>query len=172
MMQHSEMIGVRIIPTRMGTRILFELCQLNLKDHPHAYGDKHNVFHQICYLLGSSPRVWGQDPYEYVNQNSMGIIPTRMGTSILLTSVGHGYEDHPHAYGDKQILCIHLTLSLGSSPRVWGQASSSSSSTSLLRIIPTRMGTRRGTNSTTTGVKDHPHAYGDKFYFYKILQPN
>ena len=29
-----------IIPTRMGTRKLYELTSFGYKDHPHAYGDK------------------------------------------------------------------------------------------------------------------------------------
>ena len=56
---------------------------------------------------------------------------------------------------------MHL---LGSSPRVWGQASNAGASSVKIRIIPTRMGTRRLRESVLNCKPDHPHAYGDKLY--------
>ena len=34
------LIKLRIIPTRMGTRIRIGITMIIMKDHPHAYGDK------------------------------------------------------------------------------------------------------------------------------------
>ena len=50
-------------------------------------------------------------------------------------------QDHPHAYGDKQILLLRLFRVLGSSPRVWGQAQGAAVFFRDEGIIPTRMGT-------------------------------
>ena len=86
-----------------------------------------------------------------------------MGTRVFRCKVCCLNQDHPHAYGDKSPSSSISSTSLGSSPRVWGQAGIDYLEGVTTRIIPTRMGTRRGTSSTTTGVKDHPHAYGDKF---------
>ncbi len=65
----------------MGTRAQdFYKADL-MKDHPHAYGDK--FFHAIIvyWVIGSSPRVWGQGGISCVYPVAVGIIPTRMGTS-------------------------------------------------------------------------------------------
>ena len=70
-----------IIPTRVGTSIVFADQVLLLKDHPHACGDK--IYYTIRYIsaLGSSPRVWGQDAGDGVLTMWERIIPTRVGTS-------------------------------------------------------------------------------------------
>ena len=52
----------------------------------------------------------------------------------------------------------------GSSPRVWGQVIIINFNTSTTRIIPTRMGTRRGDYMNEKPMRDHPHAYGDKIH--------
>ncbi len=112
-------------------------------DHPHAYGDK-----AICsaYLhggIGSSPRVWGQVLKPLYLQGLGGIIPTRMGTSIYHRKLMICIGDHPHAYGDKLQRYKLSVVFRGSSPRVWGQASCEGLFIFHIRIIPTRMGTRR-----------------------------
>ena len=54
-----------------------------------------------------------------------------------------------------------MSAELGSSPRVWGQASDNLRRLSLLRIIPTRVGTRKGNrNQTQTGLGSSPRVWG------------
>ena len=111
---------------------------------------------------GSSPRVWGQAVANILRPKEFGIIPTRMGTRYTHSRELCACGDHPHAYGDKpNTLCIKA-LTLGSSPRVWGQATYTTENDSIMRIIPTRMGTRRVQPRRITSLWDHPHAYGDK----------
>ena len=73
---------LRIIPTRMGTRIGENCVVIGNKDHPHAYGDKSFPEELTRSIPGSSPRVWGQVLPTRVNKVSYGIIPTRMGTRL------------------------------------------------------------------------------------------
>ena len=73
--------------------------------------------------------------------NSKRIIPTRMGTSILVVRISPSTKDHPHAYGDKAKAPRNFISASGSSPRVWGQDLFSSCLLAIYRIIPTRMGT-------------------------------
>ncbi len=90
-----------------------------------------------------------------------------MGTSsssILLTI---SFKDHPHAYGDKNQKVKTKGDIKGSSPRVWGQVTVTGVATDTVRIIPTRMGTRKRRTVGNGKVKDHPHAYGDKLIFYR-----
>ncbi len=94
---------VRIIPTRMGTRLsLFHSFHAG-QDHPHAYGDKYLPLGTLTKMTGSSPRVWGQACSFLSGNKDVGIIPTRMGTRGQEQFCGCNWKDHPHAYGDKQI---------------------------------------------------------------------
>ena len=45
----------------MGTRIFTVDSKTKTKDHPHAYGDKSVFGIKALPVIGSSPRVWGQD---------------------------------------------------------------------------------------------------------------
>ena len=72
----------------------------------------------------------------------IGIIPTRVGTSVYLFTTEGVYGDHPHACGDKLYVESIAIPVQGSSPRVWGQEALTKSFIPLDRIIPTRVGTR------------------------------
>ena len=79
-----------IIPTRMGTRYSRYLSILSGEDHPHAYGDKIFLMCLLMQVIGSSPRVWGQEQNVWFRYMVSRIIPTRMGTragKILLCTV-------------------------------------------------------------------------------------
>ncbi len=146
----------------MGTRNPYPTGFRCFWDHPHAYGDKQESLYAVSRSIGSSPRVWGQGIQHSNNAVIVGIIPTRMGTSALFSPFLVSPWDHPHAYGDKRIVFTFSCKSVGSSPRVWGQASSKTSPTPLTRIIPTRMGTRTWSDVINPAQSYHPHAYGDK----------
>ncbi len=85
-----------------------------------------------------------------------------MGTSRQALQQDRHGEDHPHAYGDKNVLASTFCPWIGSSPRVWGQALTAVRLSLGNGIIPTRMGTSDYSAATNTGDWDHPHAYGDK----------
>ena len=114
--------AVRIIPTRMGTRTSSVQSAQQVKDHPHAYGDK--IKRALCGSphYGSSPRVWGQAASQNYKDHVPRIIPTRMGTSGCQDLEKIWIGDHPHAYGDKKSRPHTHKIVIGSSPRVWGQA--------------------------------------------------
>ena len=112
---------LRIIPTRMGTRVDASTAKQIDEDHPHAYGDKAPSATVRLADVGSSPRVWGQAALACLKTASARIIPTRMGTSCRHSVRVYAYRDHPHAYGDKQLRATPYTRLRGSSPRVWGQ---------------------------------------------------
>ena len=146
----------------MGTRTSRTHFRMPLKDHPHAYGDKRMLILRVCVLIGSSPRVWGQVKAARDKVHDIGIIPTRMGTRPILSINISSSEDHPHAYGDKSIKVLKGCNTIGSSPRVWGQAIFANRMKALNRIIPTRMGTSFKFQNILFKTQDHPHAYGDK----------
>ena len=92
----------RIIPTRVGTSLIFIVFSPPQMDHPHACGDKRGVMRRCCHWIGSSPRVWGQAVENFLPHQRNRIIPTRVGTSKRYSHTISGIRDHPHACGDKK----------------------------------------------------------------------
>ena len=154
--------AVRIIPTRVGTRLPPTCSNSLTRDHPHACGDKVDALVDNADTLGSSPRVWGQGKRSDVVASARGIIPTRVGTSRSGRNGRRNVEDHPHACGDKYAGLRVKACKKGSSPRVWGQDKFCPIGADMDRIIPTRVGTSGKIPLFTTLNWDHPHACGDK----------
>ena len=146
----------------MGTRQLHCQRVARYRDHPHAYGDKLVLIYGISLIAGSSPRVWGQEIKAARDKVHDRIIPTRMGTRMVIFGTVQRWKDHPHAYGDKAFIFVKSNAILGSSPRVWGQGHYNCRLLQSKGIIPTRMGTRTSTVISRYLSRDHPHAYGDK----------
>ena len=92
-----------------------------------------------------------------------------MGTRILQILLHPLPKDHPHAYGDKDLLMIVRQAKKGSSPRVWGQVVRLLWFPTMHRIIPTRMGTSPLDGAPGQIAKDHPHAYGDKRNVMRLI---
>ena len=111
----------RIIPTRVGTSFPFGNNSRLSEDHPHACGDKTILRTVGLSTGGSSPRVWGQEVQRYNMYTCPRIIPTRVGTSTVVSVLDCLYWDHPHACGDKRSRRDGGFRRNGSSPRVWGQ---------------------------------------------------
>ena len=87
----------------MGTSHAERIVTAVRQDHPHAYGDKRYSDVKLKAQTGSSPRVWGQANHHQQYNYQTRIIPTRMGTSVILAVMQRAGKDHPHAYGDKFI---------------------------------------------------------------------
>ena len=92
-----------IIPTRVGTSFFVYQRRIKLQDHPHACGDKVAVPAKQTHLVGSSPRVWGQEFFRCAAKYDVRIIPTRVGTRSAPQQFRFAQKDHPHACGDKSI---------------------------------------------------------------------
>ena len=125
----------------VGTSLASLTEQHNIQDHPHACGDKACLKLSCDNIKGSSPRVWGQVRHGLRINSRNGIIPTRVGTSVLVRWQYEATKDHPHACGDKGTTAEPSWSSIGSSPRVWGQDEKSLTAKAKRRIIPTRVGT-------------------------------
>ena len=151
-----------IIPTRVGTRKTTSTSSSQQRDHPHACGDKFGAEGGCKNDIGSSPRVWGQEPSLSSHTMRKRIIPTRVGTSAITLSSKSFKADHPHACGDKCLSIISVQLCIGSSPRVWGQVTALQATRHRAGIIPTRVGTSTLRLVPFLSFQDHPHACGDK----------
>ena len=140
---HHRRIQAGIIPTRVGTSNIYISFRHKPQDHPHACGDKASKLCVKQRFRGSSPRVWGQEISTGATFEFTRIIPTRVGTREYNVCNVVPSRDHPHACGDKVENISKCVMCLGSSPRVWGQVNKSPFSRSVIRIIPTRVGTRK-----------------------------
>ena len=114
--------GLRIIPTRVGTSWNNISIVKFAEDHPHACGDKVDMWRTSLKIPSSSPRVWGQGQKSTSSHRRRRIIPTRVGTSSPFSERIIFVKDHPHACGDKE----------ANFPDMYDEH----------RIIPTRVGTR------------------------------
>ncbi len=133
---------VRIIPTGVGKRIV--LCR------------------QPIHASGSSPRAWGKVLGVVPGHRHERIIPTGVGKSFCQFMRHESRADHPHGRGEKEINMITVIEYDGSSPRAWGKALTSGSSTTLSRIIPTGVGKSGKSLLSSTILADHPHGRGEK----------
>ena len=158
----SKLNEARIIPMRVGTRLLVSQMVSLIRDHPHACGDKICKASATTSTSGSSPCVWGQVTGFNKSCDVTRIIPMRVGTRHSLRINCRCIEDHPHACGDKLSKSAPTAQSLGSSPCVWGQVPLAIFKCVISRIIPMRVGTSRLSAIISILAKDHPHACGDK----------
>ena len=113
-----------------------------LRDHPHACGDKTSGCFPSVTGRGSSPCVWGQAIIYALPSSSVRIIPMRVGTRHYIGYLRLIVQDHPHACGDKKFMKQYLIATSGSSPCVWGQATTGRAIQMNIGIIPMRVGTR------------------------------
>ena len=91
---------------RVGTSPILIDADFTVEDHPHACGDKRRGNEHNGCIRGSSPCVWGQANTDTTKRERMRIIPMRVGTSFFAAVASFHSKDHPHACGDKQLLCV------------------------------------------------------------------
>ena len=152
---------IRFTPTRVGTTLSTGSITIIRAVHPHACGDNKLQADGKTPLVGSPPRVWGQ---QVPSQPKAAAVPV-----------------HPHACGDNLDSCPTALLCCGSPPRVWGQPLLDLAESRLDRFTPTRVGTTHGslafpaafrftptrvgttftTRFTSSRNSVHPHACGD-----------
>ena len=92
----------------------------------------------------------------------MGIIPAGAGRSILTVALVIDEEDHPRGCGEKFAPSPKPAKSLGSSPRVRGEAERSPALRSPAGIIPAGAGRRSGVGRGKCLRWDHPRGCGEK----------
>ena len=177
-----DILCVRNIPTRVGTTIMISFKRIPIWEHPHASGDNSNPVPSSKATTGTSPREWGQLGKQLGITAAKGNIPTRVGTTSILTRQGGLVGEHPHASGDNRRVSTVSACSMGNiptrvgttqsqmrvrlsaagtSPREWGQLIQSLQEYGVTRNIPTRVGTTVTITASRFLTREHPHASGD-----------
>ena len=154
-------IMFRFIPTGVGNTMRTRLGMVCLPVHPHGCGE-HCIKAEAAQVgSGSSPRVWGTLLARPVCVPSWRFIPTGVGnTGSTERSLGIGAV-HPHGCGEHLTNSLGVSVMIGSSPRVWGTPSQSSSSNMPVRFIPTGVGNTRPAVSVLRRIPVHPHGCGE-----------
>ena len=150
-----------IIPTRVGTTCRWRYRRSPPWDHPHTRGDHASSTWNVAARTGSSPHAWGPLQGLRGRRGRAGIIPTRVGTTIVHPARAACFRDHPHTRGDHRYRRHANWISKGSSPHAWGPPSARASPRPCTGIIPTRVGTTEPRTASTTTSWDHPHTRGD-----------
>ena len=130
-------------------------------DHPRACGEHKQMLapHEIS--EGSSPRLRGTLRTASCIRRRCGIIPALAGNTTCSGPCPTVSWDHPRACGEHAGV-DPLTLStVGSSPRLRGTRSFSSSSSALFGIIPALAGNTYPSMWSSATRWDHPRACGE-----------
>ena len=85
--QLCDTVSDRIVPTRVGTSREMTNSHGCYQNRPHACGDKPSIQLTLLTVWGSSPRVWGQVAEFIEIIIKVGIIPTRVGTSLRIVKL-------------------------------------------------------------------------------------
>ena len=110
---------------------------------------------------GSSPRMWGTQPFVFGVSSPGRFIPTHVGnTGLCAVSLGFSTV-HPHACGEHLSLATLSTIPVGSSPRMWGTPVINTGVWSSGRFIPTHVGNTIPCSRLQDVRPVHPHACGE-----------
>ena len=135
----------RNIPTGVGRRPAGVPRPFRRAEHPHGRGEKSACQVGMIAKNGTSPRAWGEGPAPALQDRPLRNIPTGVGRSIRPVQSRSSHAEHPHGRGEKQAGSARDTMSLGTSPRAWGEASLLGGWGLARRNIPTGVGRSSGT---------------------------
>ena len=96
----SLLLSFGITPADAGTSCSFFFC-VGLTDHPRGCGDKLSLVRYCPAVVGSPPRMRGQEYYRTEQRLLYGITPADAGTSSYHWAGRNLMGDHPRGCGDK-----------------------------------------------------------------------
>ncbi len=160
--EHPHGLDERIIPTLVGNGADRHRGGRLTPDHPHARGERVTDGTGRFPMYGSSPRSWGTVDPGAEAERAARIIPTLVGNGAPAGMRAEGCADHPHARGERGVVCAAGEEEDGSSPRSWGTVHRARDRDRRRRIIPTLVGNGLGVSRQTVIPSDHPHARGER----------
>ena len=157
--------GDRITPACAGRRDRPVPRAYRFSDHPRVCGEKITTRSPTNCLVGSPPRVRGEERRQKDGNCGHGITPACAGRRNCRRIRAAGYWDHPRVCGEKSSRNTLLFSREGSPPRVRGEAPEISALSSMPGITPACAG--RSISSPRSGrpLSDHPRVCGEKRNF-------
>ena len=110
---------------------------------------------------GSSPRMRGALGVVRTSAVLPGIIPAYAGSTVTIIGSLERYRDHPRVCGEHCVYSSLLITTMGSSPRMRGALTSSTSNRRSQGIIPAHAGSTSVEKFQRQGGKDHPRVCGE-----------
>ena len=135
-----ELSALRLIPTCVGSTALGLFPGVVGAAHPHVCGEHKILRRDAVNDAGSSPRVWGARCGHTVRREGARLIPTCVGSTRSDAPPKEQLSAHPHVCGEHDKADSISVGHLGSSPRVWGALWATRTNPSMLRLIPTCVG--------------------------------
>ena len=149
-----------IIPAHAGNTLRTGHRMPEIRDHPRACGEHHDLLPHVLRVAGSSPRMRGTPRGCCKNCKGVGSSPRMRGTHVLKLRVDGGdgiipahagntsissmcllnIRDHPRACGEHYTYDSADITGMGSSPRMRGTHAKSRYADIIHRIIPAHAG--------------------------------
>ncbi len=157
----EHQVVLRFIPTCVGNSCFPPLACADETVHPHVCGELLLVCCSFVCCCGSSPRVWGTRSFGGLHCLLVRFIPTCVGNSLHIITMGNKKAVHPHVCGE--LLCFPAVKGSigGSSPRVWGTRAGSAATVNESRFIPTCVGNSVSGDHIHSPDPVHPHVCGE-----------
>ena len=150
----------RIIPAHAGQTARPCTSSADLTDHPRACGANSVIAIDAMVVPGSSPRMRGKLKHLGDLIDHRWIIPAHAGQTYRYGCGRHRQPDHPRACGANPVRTVPSLWASGSSPRMRGKLSPTTSRYNFPRIIPAHAGQTAPYVHRTFCRADHPRACG------------
>ena len=164
--------GCRFIPTCVGNGLAAGAWSAVGSVHPHVCGERPPKVLAQQARFGSSPRVWGTACRVGDCRGRFRFIPTCVGNGNLASGCPCSLAVHPHVCGEREDKVEPRKSGSGSSPRVWGTASSRRSPSGRWRFIPTCVGNGISNGSPHIARTVHPHVCGERRSLIPLSSPS
>ena len=151
---------VRIIPAHAGQTVGMVVFPRAQSDHPRVCGANGPFITVSTQIFGSSPRMRGKRRAVQGLPGGGRIIPAHAGQTSSSPSICQQRPDHPRACGANQAAGLNAGILGGSSPRMRGKLSPTTSRYNFPRIIPAHAGQTAPYVHRTFCRADHPRACG------------
>ena len=138
--QGSEMLAQRIIPTYVGSTPAAPSCHGGSSNHSHVCGINAPASSSMVACVESFPRMWDQLIGFLIADAVLRIIPTYVGSTVLVGGGGLCPTNHSHVCGINRKAWLEGDWDSESFPRMWDQRDERKAFCRVLRIIPTYVG--------------------------------
>ena len=162
-----------IIPAYAGNTIFNHSLGLSYGDHPRVCGEHCARRIPVAIRTGSSPRMRGTLIDEFLNVDTVRIIPAYAGNTPCIVHIQRNLLDHPRVCGEHRAGHGFAETIRGSSPRMRGTQRIHAYVACSERIIPAYAGNTMIKKLPRLTLRDHPRVCGEHLpalYIYKTYQ--
>ena len=152
----------RFIPACAGNRPYHAHTHAHTSVHPRVCGEQELLMIRLDVETGSSPRVRGTAGRRDPRPSIVRFIPACAGNSFSAVDHAEDPAVHPRVCGEQRRGRIWYTMQPGSSPRVRGTVTNSTTLAIAARFIPACAGNRFSPQKATLHATVHPRVCGEQ----------